>query len=72
MANRSRSLLVVWLAVRGFSCLKMGAEKKKIGQKAKQEKREVTLAGAAEKRNLVEGKPCFERLVNYFLYPEDT
>jgi len=67
LANRSRSLLVVWLAVRGFSCLKMGLKKRKKEGKT-DEKSEVTLAGATEKkRNIAEEKPCFERLVNYFL-----
>lgn len=60
MADRNRSLLVVWLAVRGFSCLEMELKKKKK-KRAKgetEEKREVDLPGVIEKkRNLVEEKP---------------
>lgn len=37
LADRSRSLLVVWLAVRGFSRLETGLKKR--GQKAKQMKK---------------------------------
>lgn len=52
LADRNRSLLVVWLAVRGFLCLEM----KKRGQEAKQTRKEKWR----------ETLTCC-RLVNYFL-----
>lgn len=39
LADRNHSLLVVWLAVRGFSCLEMELKKKKKGGGGQRQKR---------------------------------